>query len=263
MTAAVLAGQAGPHYAPPIHHVGDPVADAHAASATRRLALPGSGVVAATTGNREARGDRMASVTELFFDGAATWFTVPAIVGTGGFLVRLALASFAGADHGGDAGGGDVGGHDGGSGADHSSDVGAHNDIAATTISIQGVLTFLMGFGWAGLGGYRGADLSPGLSALVGTGTGLVFLAMSVVMLRASRKLQSSGNVSIGDLVGREAEVYSIVPAAGQGQGQIRAVVGDRQRFVYAVSEGAELPTRTRVVIVRANPDNTLTVRRA
>lgn len=201
----------------------------------------------------------MASVTELFFDGAATWFTVPAMVGTGGFLVRLALASFTGSDHGGN----DGGSHAGADGGDLASEVGTHGDIAATTISIQGVLTFLMGFGWAGLGGYRGADLSPGLSALVGTGTGLVFLAMSVVMLRASRKLQSSGNVSIGDLVGSEAEVYSIVPAAGQGQGQIRAVVGDRQRFVYAVSDGPELPTRTRVIIVRANPDNTLTVRRA
>jgi hypothetical protein len=201
----------------------------------------------------------MESLSQLFFSDAATWFTLPAIVGTGGFLVRLGLASFSGDGH--DAQSGDASG--GGDGAELSDGAGNHQDIAATAISAQGILTFLMGFGWAGLGAYRGADLSSGVSALVGAGTGLVFLAMSVVMLRASRKLQSSGNVSIASLVGTEAEVYSIVPAAGQGQGQVRAVVGDRQRFVYAVSDGPELPTRTRVIVLRANPDNTLTVRRA
>lgn len=199
----------------------------------------------------------MASLTELFFGGAATWFTLPAVVGTGGFLVRIALMSFGGGDdHG--------AGHDSGAGGDGGGLGGAvHSDIAATTISIQGILTFLMGFGWAGLGAYRGADLPSGLSALVGVGTGLVFLAMSAAMLRMSRKLQSSGNVSIEQLVGAEAEVYSTIPAAGHGQGQVKAVVGDRQRFVYAVSEGDEIPPRTRIVVVRANPDNTITVRRA
>lgn len=200
----------------------------------------------------------MASLTDLFFGDAATWFSLPAIVGTGGFLVRFGLASLGGDGHSGDGGGS---GHAGDHGADGAAE--SHNDIAATAISVQGILTFLMGFGWAGLGAYRGAEFSSGLSALVGAGVGLVFLAMSAVMLRASRKLQSSGNVAIADLVGGEAEVYSIIPAAGQGQGQIRAVIGDRQRFVYAVSEGPELPTRTRVTIVKANPDNTLTVRRA
>jgi hypothetical protein len=196
----------------------------------------------------------MATFTEYFFGGAATWFALPAIVGTGGILVRLALVSLVGDGPSGDDAG--AAGHDGAGVA------GSHGDIAATAISVQGILTFLMGFGWAGLGSYRGTDLSPGISALIGTGTGVVFLAISAAMLRASRRLQSSGNVSIADLVGAEAEVYTIIPAAGQGQGQIKAVIGDRQRFVNAVSEGAELPARTRVKVVRANPDNTLTVRR-
>lgn len=188
----------------------------------------------------------MASLTELFFGGAGLWFTVPALVGTGGYLLRLALASFLGDDADGD--GGDA-------------PLESHHDIAATALSVQGILTFLMGFGYGGLALLRAADLSAPVSAIGGMVVGVGFLAVAVLLLRATRGLQSSGNVALDALVGLEAEAYTVVPAAGQGQGQIKAVVGDRQRFVYAVSDGAEIAPRSRVAVVRVNGDNTVTVR--
>jgi hypothetical protein len=135
-------------------------------------------------------------------------------------------------------------------------------DLAATALSVQGFLTFLMGFGWGGLGGYRGSELSLGLSAVIGIGCGIVLLLVVVFLLRATRRLQSSGNITLGDLVGLEAEVYTTIPASGQGRGQIVTVVGDRQRFVNAVSDAAEIPPRTRIAVVRVNGDNSVTVRR-
>jgi hypothetical protein len=191
----------------------------------------------------------MGTLTDLFFGGAGMWFTVPALIGTGGYLVRLALAAILGDDADGD---GTEAVGEGTSG---------HSDIAATALSLQGMLTFLMGFGWGGLACYRALDLSAPLSAGGGFIVGVLFLALTVVILRATRKLHSSGNIGIAELVGLEGEAYTIVPPAGQGQGQIRTVVGDRQRFVYAVSDGAEISARTRITVVRANADNTVTVR--
>jgi hypothetical protein len=191
----------------------------------------------------------MGFLNVLFADGAA-WFAVPALVGTLGYMLRLVLSAIGVGD--GDA---DDVAH-----VDHGAHTGG--DLAATALSVQGFLTFLMGFGWGGLGGFRGSDLSLGLSALIGIGCGIVLLLVVVFLLRATRRLQSSGNITLGDLVGLEAEVYTTIPASGQGRGQIVTVVGDRQRFVNAVSDAAEIPPRTRIAVVRVNGDNSVTVRR-
>ncbi|MBL9147626.1 MAG: NfeD family protein [Phycisphaerae bacterium] len=204
----------------------------------------------------------MASLMELLFEDGAAWFSVPALVGTFGYAIRIALALLG------------IGGDDGGAGdmhtgdGMHGGDAGTHADGHAISnfgmalLSVQGVLTFAMGFGWTGLGGYRGSGWSAGVSALVGVAGGLVLSMLLVYLLRATRSLTASGNVTLDQYVGIEAEAYTVVPAAGQGRGQVMAVVGERQRYVYAVSESDEIPPRTRIKIVRANGDNTVTVRR-
>lgn len=200
---------------------------------------------------------------ELLFEDGAAWFSVPALVGTFGYAIRFALAMLGiGGD---DGGAGDM--HTGdsmhdASGADGHAEGHGLSHLGMALLSVQGVLTFAMGFGWVGLGGYRGSGWSAGTSAVVGVAGGLVLSLLLVYLLRATRSLTASGNVTLEQFVGVEAEAYTSVPAAGHGRGQIMAVVGERQRYVYAVSESDEIPPRTRIKIVRANGDNTVTVRR-
>jgi hypothetical protein len=89
-------------------------------------------------------------------------------------------------------------------------------------------------------------------------GLGMVWLLGS--LLTAMGGLESSGNVSIQEAVGHRGEVYSNIPARGEGQGQVRLVLSKRQRMYNAVSAGPELPTRQRVVVLEVNDDNSLTV---
>ncbi|MDZ4831877.1 MAG: NfeD family protein [Phycisphaerae bacterium] len=202
----------------------------------------------------------MDSVTQLFFGDGAGWFTAPALIGTLGYVIRMLLTTLLGGDgHGGM--GGDGGGHDGGAGHHDGDGVGGH--WGATMLSVQGVLTFAMGFGWGGLGAYRGAGWSAVASIFVAVACGIAFLALLVTLLRATNRLQSSGNLNLNQFVGTTAEAYTSIPSAGSGRGQISAVVGDRQRYIYAVAEGEEIPARARLQVVRANGDNTVTVRRA
>jgi hypothetical protein len=72
--------------------------------------------------------------------------------------------------------------------------------------------------------------------------------------------LQSSGTISIQDAALAQGDVYVTVPGHGQGQGQVRVVIDDRQRIYNAVSETEALPTSTRVRVKCINSDNTLTV---
>jgi hypothetical protein len=187
----------------------------------------------------------MASLSELLFTAPAPWFTIPALIGTGGYLVKLVFG---------------LGEEDGGIGDEAGSAVG-HSDIGSTALSLHGLFTFLMGFGWGGLVCLHPLGWSVLASGAGGFATGCVFIGLVVAVMRGARSLQSSGNVELARLVGNEAEVYTAVPAAGKGLGRVRTVLGDRERFVPASTDGGEIASRTRVVIERVNSDNSVLVR--
>ncbi len=190
---------------------------------------------------------------DQLFSGYAAWFAVPAIVGTAVFLIRLVLMLVGGAA-------GDL---------DFSVDHGAadlhHGDPgdALKILSIQSLFAFAMGFGWVGLGGLKGGGwgFTPSLLAGVAGGVGMVWLLG--LLLKGVHDLQSSGNVAIDAAMGREGDVYATIPAGGQGRGQVRVTLAQRQRIYNAVTEGEELPSNTRVRVTKVNQDNTLTVARA
>ncbi len=182
---------------------------------------------------------------DLLFSDNAAWFGVPAVLGTVFFLLRMILMAV----------GGDLVGDHGGSDLHH----GDPGD-AFKLLSIQSIAAFLMGFGWGGLGGFRGADWSFAASTLLAIGCGVGMIWLLGMLLRSIFSLQASGNVDIEDAIGAEADVYVSVPANHSGRGQVQVVINNRQRMYNAVTEGEALATHSRVRIVRINEDNTVTV---
>ena len=188
------------------------------------------------------------------FQQEALFFTIPAVLGTTVFLIRLGLMAIGGFADGVD--GVDV---------DADVDLGAHvaggdSTGAFELLSVQSIAAFLMGFGWGGVGGLVGFDWSFPMSMLTGAafGAGLVWLLG--LLMKAMYDLQSSGNVRIQDAVGAQGTVYTNVPAKGDGRGQVRVVVNQRARIYNAVSDGDAIVTSSEVRIVRVNEDHTLTV---
>ena len=203
---------------------------------------------------------------DALFGQFAGWFSAPALIGTAFFLLRLLVPGGGDHDAGGDAGG-DVGGDAGGAMDAHAADVHAgagdgHHDAPSgfRMLSVQAICAFLMGFGWTGFAAYRGTGFGPGFSALIGLGGGVAMMMLLGFLLRSALRLESSGNVSIHSAMGRDGEVYVTVPAAGAGRGQVRVVIGDRQRIFNAVSSAGEIRPPTRVKVVRVNDDRSLTV---
>ncbi len=185
---------------------------------------------------------------DMLFEGQALWFSVPALLGTGIFLL-LVIMMLLGTD------GGDGFDADAGSTLD-----GSDSASAFELLSIQGVSAFMMGFGWVGIGGLLGADWGAQRSLGVGVlgGVGMVWILGS--LLKSVRGLESNGNVSMSDAIGKVGEVYTRVPPRGEGQGQIRIVLSKRQRMYNAVSAGPELTTHDRVIVLQVNDDNSVTV---
>lgn len=197
---------------------------------------------------------------DLFFSDYALFFTVPAVLGTLLFLLRIGMMS-AGLDD--SDGGADVGGLDAGmdgGGLDGIESGDATSDFAFEFISLQAIAAFCMGAGWGGLGAYRGSGMHLAMSVVIGLlcGVGMVWLLYH--LMKSVYGLRGSGNISIRDAVGRTAQVYVRIPEAGHGSGQIRIVIRDALRTMTAVSEGPEIPRMASVRVVRANSDNTVVV---
>lgn len=201
---------------------------------------------------------------DLFFGDYALMFTLPAILGTLVFLLRIGMMTAGLDDSGGD--GGDVGGIDAGVDVDGVNFDGgvetgdSTSDFAFEFISLQALAAFCMGAGWGGLGAYRGSGLPIPISAAIATATGIGMVWILYRMMKSIWGLRGSGNISIRDAVGRNAKVYVTIPEAGQGSGQVQIVIRNALRTMTAVSNGPELPRQASVQVLKANADNTLVV---
>ena len=189
---------------------------------------------------------------DLLFSPYALWFTIPALVGSGFLLMQIML--------------GELGG-DADSPLELDADFDA--DLAADdpggefrVLSLQSVSAFGIGFGWVGLAAYQALDIGFTGAVMIGMLAG-VAVAWSFVMLsRSILKLQSSGNVTLRDIEGKQGDVYITVPPAGDGNGRIKVAVHNSHYEYNAVQEGDEpIATHTRVRIIRGNQStNTVTV---
>lgn len=204
------------------------------------------------------------------FQNEALLFTIPAMLGTLVFVIRLGLMLIGGIGDGVDGGHMDLGGHmDVGADVDMDVDTDVHlgadadggdSTHAFELLSLQSIAAFLMGFGWGGLGGFIGFDWTVPTSVLAGVAFGAALVWLLGLLMKAMYDLQASGNVHIQDAVGAQGTVYANVPARGGGRGQVRVVVNQQARIYNAVSDGDAIVTSSSVRVVRANEDHTLTV---
>jgi membrane-bound ClpP family serine protease len=186
---------------------------------------------------------------EYLFGGYLPWFTVPALIGTALFVVRVILM-LAGTSHDfhADVTGGDIpDGHD------------FDSTNAFHILSIQTVASFLMGYGWTGFASFRTFEGNFAVAipfALLG---GVAFVWMLAILLKAANDLQASGNIKISEAIGLEGSVDVKVPKRGSGTGRVRLVISNRLREYNAVTEGDDIVRGTRVRVTKAE-GSTLTV---
>ena len=182
------------------------------------------------------------------FSGYALWFTIPALIATGAFVIKLSLL-LTGADTMDDH-------------ADFAPDTGDAQDGAGAfkLLSVQAMMGFLMGFGWGGFAALKGSQF--GLLGSIGIGVvcGLGMMWLLAFVFRAMSELEASGNIGIQQVIGKDGVVDVTVPGARGGTGRVRVIVDERQRSYSAMTEGAELGRATRVRILSAEGDNTLMV---
>lgn len=148
----------------------------------------------------------------------------------------------------------------GGDVADGEVDLDADGD-GLSFFSIRAVASFLTFFGLVGLYGLQeGWSTFATAGASFGSGVGMMLVVAWLFSLQS--KLHSQGNLEPANIVGSNATVYLRVPASGDGKGKITVSIQGRTAEYTAVTDGAELPTGTDVVIDRMVNETTFAVSR-
>jgi hypothetical protein len=159
-------------------------------------------------------------------------------------LIQIVLTAVGIDSHHSDA---DISGH-----ADH--------ETGLSLLTVRTVTAFFVGFGWAGV-----ILLNHGYSfpvALIGgMGTGLVFLLATAFLIRNLLRLQSSGNLDYQNAIGVVGTVYSTIPGAERGGGQLELMLQGRLMMAEAYTKAAhDLKPNSKARVVALISTSTLLV---
>lgn len=162
----------------------------------------------------------------------------------------------------GDFGGGDFDSPDGSdnSGIDYGdgsnpSDVGTLNFF-----TVQGIITFLCVFGWAGIVTYTLTKIAI-IAVIAGFILGLAAMYGVAKLMQLSRKLAQNGTLNVRNLLGANGTVYLVIPANGKGKGKVNVTSGERLVEYDAMTDGSEtLPDGTQIRVIDIRSDNVLVV---
>jgi len=150
---------------------------------------------------------------------------------------------------------------DAGSGADLADAAGSGGDSLAL-FSLRGILAFFAVGGWAGIAAAR-YFRSPLLTVLCAIVAGAAALLAVALLFKYSARLQSAGNLSLRNALGKSATVYVPIPAQRRGAGKVHLILQERYSELDAVTDEPDpLPTGTEVDVVGLADENTLVVAR-
>ena len=118
--------------------------------------------------------------------------------------------------------------------SDHDAEL-THGDHSSglSFLSVRTITAFFVGFGWTGV-----ILLNHGYSVPVaiagGVTTGILFLLVTAFLIHNLLRLQSSGNLDYQNAIGVVGSVYTTIPGAERGGGQLELLLQGRLMMAEA-----------------------------
>ena len=152
----------------------------------------------------------------------------------------------------GNDGGGDVDDVDG-------NDIGDAGD-GLVIFSIKGIVAMLSVLGWTGVI-FLETGMNHVLAIFLALLCGVAALVGMAFIMRAVLKLQSSGNIDVGNAIGKVGQVYIPIKPNGSAPGKVNLTVqGTLTEFSAITMSNETLPTGSYVRVVAVDETGTLMV---
>lgn len=133
-------------------------------------------------------------------------------------------------------------------------------DDGLAIFSVRGILSMLCITGWVAVALLE-TSLPQGVSIGIAIVCGIATLIGMAYLMRAINRLQSSGNIDIGNCIGKIAEVYIPIPSAGNGSGKVNLTVQEKfSEFTAITTSGEPLKTGAYVRVVAVSEAGVLVV---
>jgi len=136
------------------------------------------------------------------------------------------------------------------------------NAGAMHLLSIRNIFYFLLGFGWAGVSLWN-TFTNPFVLCAVALLVGCLFVAIFIFLFRQMMKLQSNGAFNINDAVGKVCDVYMRIPAENQGLGKVQISFNGSVQELDARTSGEQIPSGSKVRVLRVIENKVLEVEKA
>lgn len=179
----------------------------------------------------------MEALKEMIFGDFKVYLAF-ALFGSLVLLIQLGLSVFGlGGDH-------DVDG-------DGHVDFGEHSDTGFGDFrffSLRSIVAFITFFGWGGVIAWK-YNLRGLACLFVALGCGLLMMFLTACMLYLLLKMQHSGNIEPGDIIGSLGTVYLRIPAGRTEIGKVTAEVKGTSQEIIAVAD-EEIPRGCSVRII-------------
>ena len=126
--------------------------------------------------------------------------------------------------------------------------------------SIKGIVAMLCVLGWTGVI-FLGTGMNHGLAIFLAFICGVAALMGMAFLMRAVSKMQSSGNIDIGNAIGKVGQVYIPIKPNGSAAGKVNITVqGTFSEFSAITVSDETLPTGSYVRVVAVDEAGTLLV---
>ena len=133
-------------------------------------------------------------------------------------------------------------------------------DDGLAIFSVRGILSMLCITGWVAVALLE-TSLPAGVSIGIAIACGIATLIGMAYLMRAVNRLQSSGNIDIGNCIGKIGEVYIPIPSSGNGSGKVNLTIQEKfSEFTAITTSGEPLKTGAFVRVVAVSESGVLVV---
>lgn len=113
-------------------------------------------------------------------------------------------------------------------------------DDGLTLFSVRGVVTMLAVTGWCAVA-FVDSGLNDILSVVISLILGFLSLVGTAYLMRAVYRLQASGNLDVGNAVGKVAQVYIPIAAEAEKKGKVTMTLQGKYCELDAITTSSEI----------------------